>query len=115
MKVLALLMLLFALAGTCAASATVAAPRVRLTFLTPLTIRGSGFRKHERVTVVVRTAASHMHRRLEADGSGAFRVRFASLLAVDPCRGAIRVVATGTAGSRATTKRDCRPADPQTP
>jgi hypothetical protein len=113
MKVLALL-LLFAL-GACTASAAVAAPRLRVTSLTPLTIRGSGFRDHERITVVVRTAASRVQRRLVADGSGAFRVRFTPYLAVDPCRGSIRVVATGRAGSRATAKRECRPADPQAP
>jgi hypothetical protein len=89
-------------------------PKLSIRGLAPLTVAGERFAARERVTVTVRVAGRRVARRAVTAGArGVFRVRFSPFLAVDPCRGSIVVTAAGTAGSRASVRRPCRPPDPQ--
>src|SRR5690349_20634512 len=75
-------------------------PRLTLVRSQPLTVRGRGFHRHERVRVVVRQASrpAVVHR-LRAGRRGRFTTTFGGV-AVDLC-GGISVTAIGRAGSRA--------------
>jgi hypothetical protein len=77
-------------------------PRLRLLDADPVAFRGTGFKAHERVRVVV-YAGSRTTKRVAAGVRGGFVVRFAG---VDPnaCAG-FGASAVGSEGSRATFKR----------
>jgi hypothetical protein len=86
------------------------APALRIVDRTPLTVAGTGFAPREEVRLTLRTGrARGFARAARADAAGAFRVAFDVLVAVEPCRGALVVTATGARGSRATVRRGCRP------
>jgi hypothetical protein len=77
-----------------------ARPHIRLATWQPPAVKGTGFHRHERVTVVVRQSrGAPLTRHARATGAGTFKVTFSS--AVPPC-GNFRVTATGSLGSRAT-------------
>ena len=86
------------------------APALRIVDRTPLTVSGTGFGAREEVRLTLRTGrARAFARSTRADAAGAFRAAFGVLVAVEPCRGALVVTATGSRGSRATVRRSCRP------
>jgi hypothetical protein len=84
-------------------------PHLALVRSAPLTVRGHGFHRHERVRVVVRQASrpAVVHR-LRAGRRGRFTTTFAGV-ALDRC-GGFSVTAIGRAGSRVTLKRPPLPA-----
>jgi len=82
------------------------APSFRLVDLSPVTFRGAGFARLERVRVALTRNGRTIVRRTRSSRAGTFTVSF-GLLALDPCRGAIVVRATGGLGSRATYRRAC--------
>jgi hypothetical protein len=82
------------------------APSLRLVDVSPVTFRGGGFVRLEQVRVALTRNGRTTIRRTRSSGAGTFRVSF-GLLALDPCRGAIVVRATGVLGSRATYRRAC--------
>ena len=107
-----------ALAISVSASTSLAqtAPTLKIRSLVPLTVVGSGFAAHERVALTLRRAGKRVTtKRVLSSLGGTFRARFSPLVATDSCRGSLVVVALGTAGSRASVSRSCRPPDPQTP
>jgi hypothetical protein len=77
-------------------------PRLRLLDSDPVGFRGTGFKAHERVRIVV-YAGARAAKRTTAGVRGAFVVRFAGL---DPnaCAG-LAASAVGSMGSRAAYKR----------
>jgi hypothetical protein len=81
---------------------------LRLVDDAPVTFRGSAFAPREEVRVTLTRQGRRFVRNTRASARGVFRVRF-GLIAIDVCRGAIRVVASGDRGSRATYRRACRP------
>jgi hypothetical protein len=95
-----LLVLAILLAATVTAPAGLARthPRVEVTRIIPLTVIGSGFKAGERVRLVVRSPAVH-RKTVTASRRGRFTAIFRS--GAGKCA-AIRVVATGNKGSRAT-------------
>ena len=104
--------LAFFVAGAVApADAThAAAPSLRLVTLSPLTLRGAGFRAGERVRVTLTVRVLRAGRTLRADALGRFTYRPQTMIVLDPCRGTIVVNAVGgSSGRRATWKRACRP------
>jgi hypothetical protein len=112
------LLLSVALAAGVAAGATpngpkaTTAPSLRLVTLTPLTLRGTGFRARERVRVTLTIRTRAQRSTLKAGARGAFTYRPATFVVVDPCRGTIVVTAVGISSARkATWKRACRPPD----
>ena len=120
MKIL-LVLIAVALAGVLAVSATLgagtlvpggsdkkAAPmgvapsgkaQLMVSSLSPPSLRGSGFRPGENVTVRMREGASKGTKRVRANASGSFVVRYPALPAGD-C-GGMNVTAVGDKGSRA--------------
>ena len=112
MHLVAVLLALVALATP--ASAAEATPSLRLVTLTPLTLRGAGFAPAETVRVVLTPGRGRKPavRTARATTAGSFRVRYA-LVALEPCHGFVVATATGSAGSRATWKRACRPPSEQ--
>jgi hypothetical protein len=81
---------------------------LRLVDVAPVTFRGSAFAPREDVRVVLVRQSRRFVRNAQANGRGTFRVRF-GLVALDACRGAVTVSASGDRGSRATYRRPCRP------
>jgi hypothetical protein len=81
---------------------------LRLVDVAPVTFHGSAFRTDEVIRVVLTRQDRRFVRTTRANARGAFDVRF-GLLAIDVCRGAITVSASGDRGSRATYRRACRP------
>jgi hypothetical protein len=81
---------------------------LRLVDDAPVTFRGSAFAPREEVRVTLTRQGRRFVRDARASARGTFEVRY-GLLAVDVCRGAIRVVASGDRGSRASYRRACRP------
>lgn len=71
---------------------------LRIADVTPFVVRGSGFRPHERVRVVLKTKARRVKTVL-ATATGTFRVRFVGV-SLRACVGYL-VRATGNKGSRA--------------
>jgi hypothetical protein len=92
-------------AGAAAGSdADRSAPHLKLVATAPPTVRGSAFRAHERVRLVLRRrvgAPTISH--AGADSAGTFVATFAGVR-VNRC-GGFSIVATGSAGSRATLLR----------
>jgi hypothetical protein len=75
-----------------------AGAKVRVVALSPLTVRGTGFKAHERVHVTVSPGGT---RRVRARGDGSFRVAFGR--PADRCTG-LSVYAVGARGDRASLK-----------
>ena len=88
---------------------------LRLLRVAPVQVVAAGFEPGERVVVTLAVGRTRSSRGLVADGSGAFRVTFRTLVATDPCRGSVVVTARGAAGSRASVARQCRPPYPALP
>lgn len=101
------LALLAALAVPAAHARATRAPALRLVDTAPVVLRGTGFAGLERVTVALTRNGRSTIRRVRATRRGSFTVGF-GLLALEPCRGAIVVRATGGRGSRAVLRRECR-------
>ena len=72
--------------------------RILPTGFSPPTLKGTGFRPGENVTVQVREGASPTKKRVKANASGSFAVRLPA--PVDRCNG-MTVTAVGDQGSRA--------------
>jgi len=88
-------------------------PRVAVTAWAPISVRGTSFRRYERVRVVIRFGDFVLTARRQATARGVFVVRFETSLPRN-CP-ALRVTATGSKGSRATgtfTRDDCGPPPP---
>jgi hypothetical protein len=98
---LAVLAALLPLPGIAGGVATIQ-PRLRLLDADPVAFRGTGFKAHERVRVVV-YAGTRAAKRVAAGARGRFVVRFTG---VDPnaCAG-FWASAVGSKGSRASFKR----------
>jgi hypothetical protein len=82
--------------------------KVHVAKLSPLTVRGTGFKSRERVRVIARPGGT---RRVRARSDGSFRVAFG--LPADRCNG-LSVSAVGARGDRATLKLPqlaCPPGD----
>jgi hypothetical protein len=94
--IIALAVLALLLAGHPAAQSR-SHPRLALTTMSPLTVRGTGFHRRERVRVVASGGGTQTTRHVKARRSGGFVVSFAGHR---PC-GVLTVRATGSAGSRA--------------
>jgi hypothetical protein len=86
---------------------------VQFVRLAPPTVRGTGFQPDERVVVTLFVSDRPHVRRGRTSGAGVFTVRFSPFIAVDPCRGALRVVARGSLGTTASLRRACRPPHPR--
>jgi hypothetical protein len=89
---------------------TASHPRLALDGMRPLTVRGSGFRAHERVRLVLHRPAGARHRRATAGAGGTFSTAFRGVTA-DRCSG-FWVSASGSAGSRAKLVRRALPQCP---
>jgi hypothetical protein len=92
-------MKIFALAAVLLVSGASARPALRAVDLDPLTLSGTGFRKNERVTLLVAAPPVVKSKTLRAGVRGRFRVAFP--VAVGRCDSAV-VQAIGARGSRAT-------------
>ena len=95
------------LTGLAAGSSSARHASLRLVTVSPLQVGGAGFRARERVRIVATAAQVSVVKRVRASRRGAFAVTFAFNAA--PCAG-LKVVAVGSAGSRATLKRPPLPA-----
>jgi hypothetical protein len=73
--------------------------RLSLAGASPLSIRGAGFHRRERVRVVVRAPGERVRRRVRATAGGTFRVSFGAA-PQEPCV-RFSVSAMGSLGSRA--------------
>src|SRR5262249_22138252 len=105
-----LLLVVIAAATIGSGTAAPTAPTLRIRAVAPFTVAGTNFAPGERVTLMVRVAGRRVATQaLTAGSGGAFRTRFSTLVAVDPCRGSIAVSAAGASGSRAAVRRPCRP------
>jgi hypothetical protein len=80
-----------------------ATPRLRAVDLDPLTLSGTGFRKNERVTLLVAVPPVVKTTKLRANARGRFRIVFR--VKVGRCDAAV-VQAIGARGSRATFQHD---------
>jgi hypothetical protein len=80
-----------------------ATPRLRAVDLDPLTLSGTGFRKNERVTLLVAAPPVVKSTKLRANARGRFRIVFR--VKVGRCDAAV-VQAIGAHGSRATFQHD---------
>ncbi len=69
---------------------------------------GQQFDELTPVTVTLTNGAKRFTRTVQTSRAGAFVVRF-TLVAVDPCRGTLSVVAVDSNGNRARWTRVCRP------
>jgi hypothetical protein len=91
--------------------------RVSLADRSPLMVKGTSFRAHERVVVTV-TAGTRFVRTVTATRTGAFVARFASTATVkNDCGVSLSILAVGNRGSVASVKipgKECPnpPADP---
>jgi hypothetical protein len=69
---------------------------------------GSGFTPRALVTVTLSTGVLKTTRRVRANESGRFLARFVDV-AIDPCRGALALLAVDERGVRFRWKQQCRP------
>lgn len=76
---------------------------VRLTGLSPLAVRGTGFHARERVVVTVRAGTQTLVVRTTSSATGAFTARFARTLPGRMCDGLV-VTAVGARGDKAAWK-----------
>jgi hypothetical protein len=88
-----------ALAATAAHAATT--PRLRVVAQQPLTVRGEGFRRGERVTITALTARG-LSKRIVVRSTSRGRFGVTVRLPAQPCGGGFAVRAIGSLGSRAT-------------
>jgi hypothetical protein len=95
------------LAGLGAASTSTRHASLRLLKQSPYQVGGSGFAARERVRVVASAAQVSVTKRVRASRRGTFAAAFS--FGAGHCSG-LRVVAVGSAGSRATLKRPPLPA-----
>lgn len=86
-------MLLVLAPGAGAASATAAAPALRITSERPLSVRGTGFDAREPVRVTVRAGQRTWARDTRAGARGGFTVVFR--VRIDFCSELVRIVAVG--------------------
>jgi hypothetical protein len=108
---LAGLALVCAVAAVLGPGTAVAKPRLTIVAHAPLlTVRGSGFVRHESVRVSLLMPGSEIVRRVRATRRGGFSVRFAGA-APDRCTG-YSIVARGAAGSFVTLRWPARPGCP---
>jgi hypothetical protein len=105
---LVLALAVLAVAAWQASAATERRATLRLVDVAPVTFRGSAFVPRESVRVTLTRQGRRFVRNARANERGAFNVRF-GLVAIDVCRGAVAVSASGDRGTRATFKRPCRP------
>jgi hypothetical protein len=85
-------------------------PELRVLRTAPLTLAGSGFAAREHVRLALRAGRRQpIVRNVQATASGRFRATFGLLVAVEPCEGTLVLTATGSRGSGASWKRECRP------
>ena len=98
MRIVVVTLLVLAVAGSVSAPAATATARLRVTDLAPFTIRGTGFKSHERVLLVA-VAGGRYVRTVQASSAGSFSVVFRGV-SVRGCQG-YAVRATGNRGSRA--------------
>lgn len=115
MRVVVVTALALGLALVAGANAAQQQASIRIVRVAPLTVRGEGFDAGQRVRLVATTGRARDRAVARATGTGTFTARFSMLFAVEPCHGTLVVAVTNPAGVRATTKRPCRPADPQLP
>jgi hypothetical protein len=99
---IALLITAIALAAAAGASATVAAPTLKITAGEPLTVRGAGFGSRTLVTVRVAVEGSRATKRVRSGAAGGFTVRFDSV-SVYPCH-ITSIVARSATGRQASVK-----------
>jgi hypothetical protein len=78
-------------------------PTLRLVDSTPIVLRGSHFRAHERVLVRLTVSELERARNVRANAAGSFTVTYASV-SFDRCSADFSAVATGRSGSRASVK-----------
>jgi hypothetical protein len=88
--------------GVAHAPATEVEPQAKLELMgtRPVTVHGTGFRRHERVRLVLRQPSGVSRRKTRGDGQGAFSARFHDAM-IGRC-GTFSITAKGHAGSRAT-------------
>jgi hypothetical protein len=100
---LAALVLCGLIAGPPVGAAHPRRAELSVTRMSPVTVHGSGFRRAERVRLVMRSAATRVVRRVTAGPRGAFTTTFAGIN-LGRC-GGFSIAATGSAGSRASVIR----------
>lgn len=94
--------LVLGLSAFAADSGTMRRASLRMAKKTPLTVAGSHFKSRERVRVTATVSGSASMLAAKSSRAGSFSVAFSST--ADRCS-FVRVVAVGSAGSRATIKR----------
>jgi hypothetical protein len=97
--------------GAAAVHAKKPAPRLQVTKLAPLAVRGSFFRVRERVRLTIVNGEQERTRTLRASRVGSFTASFETVY-VHPCANELGVTAVGALGSRASAKlppADCPP------
>jgi hypothetical protein len=101
-----------AVGGAGAVDAKKPAPRLQVTKLAPLAVRGSFFRVRERVRLTIVNGEQERTRTLRASRMGSFTAAFDTVY-VHPCSNDLSVTAVGVLGSRASAKvpppADCPP------
>lgn len=100
----ALFLTLVAAVALVSAASAAAAPRIRVAVTSPLTVRGTGFAPHERVTVTVSAGSARLRHEVRATASGAFVARWPAAAPLPSCRQSVVVVAVGARGERAVWK-----------
>src|SRR3954453_11123207 len=94
------LLIAAAVVGVAGPAAAPGRAHLSLTARQPPNVKGTGFHRHEQVTVVVRQNwGERLTRHARATGGGGFAVTFTD--SIPPC-GNFTVSATGSQGSRAT-------------
>jgi hypothetical protein len=88
---------------TCAEARNDERTRVRMLDPAPLTLRGVGFARDERVRLAVSLGERHAARRLRANEAGSFMTRF-DAMRYGRCGPALEVEAAGSQGSRVSWK-----------
>jgi hypothetical protein len=97
-------------AALLAAGSSGSSPRLAVKDARPVTVDGSGFRAHEKLSVRVRAPGVDRTRHPRAAANGAFRTTFTHAV-VDRCS-TFTVTAIGADGSRATVRRRAQPECP---
>jgi hypothetical protein len=99
--------LVFTLISVVALASTAAAasgPRIRVAVTPPLTVRGTGFAPHERVTVTLSAGTARLKQEVRATASGGFVACWEAAAPLAACRASVVVVAVGARGDRAAWK-----------
>ncbi len=101
-RALLLAVLVAALLAPAAGSAT-RRGHVRLVTFSPLAVRGTGFKAHEKVVVTATAGSESRVATVNASAAGAFTARFTRALPAVHC-GVIAITAVGANGDEATWK-----------